>query len=377
MSKTIRSFAYGAIAASISLGAVATEDASNTDKEKIEGIQWSLPAGPMYDPDFDFGLAAIPTALHQFDAGSRPSFTKMTAVYGSNDNWNLGFETDYYLLNDKVRFLNYLGYTDAVFTLFDPDITQSLQKYATISVSDWGNLSYEVVDNVHTGVSWNYSNVEMTERKLAEPLHLANMSSDDTLMQYGLYLNYSTRDNNFYPTTGAYVDVQLMKSHLKKENAVIPNDYSTFISNPNGKFNFETLKIDARYYYPLSNQTTLALRGGLKYNTNEAPKDLTVLNDVVRDFQGLSREVTARSAVSGEAYVRHWFNDSWGMSTGLMAAQGIDTNVADQDGVYFAGMIGIRYMLIPESNLSLRIDLTQSNQKEEGTLLYFRVGEAF
>ncbi|MRI33309.1 hypothetical protein EOPP23_09970 [Endozoicomonas sp. OPT23] len=371
---TIRKFALGALAASISMGVMA-EDAAKTAKDgnaKIDGAQFSMPAGPMYDPDFDFAVAAIPTMVNQFDEGSRPSFTKFTMVYGSNDNWNLGFETDYYFLNDNWRFLNYLGYTDADFTLSAEN--GQLNPFNTVSVTDWGSLTYKVTDSMYAGLAWKYSQLEMGGRDPSDYTNLTNYATDDTTVQFGPEINYNTRDNKFYPTSGAYVKVNLFKTKLDKEKSLL--------GIRDGEFEYETVKIDARHYTPLSEKTTLAFRGGLEYNTSEAPDKAVTLNGTVRDFQGLSREGTAHSAVTGEAYVRHWFNDKWGMSTGVVVAKGFggfDDQVkeAGTDKTYMAGVVGVRYMLIPESKLSLRIDFSYNNQEDENSLLYFRVGEAF
>ncbi|MRI32589.1 hypothetical protein EOPP23_06260 [Endozoicomonas sp. OPT23] len=366
MSSSVRNFALGALAAAISLGVLA-DDAVKAEQKGMDGIEWKLPAGPMYDPDFDFALAAIPTAAYKLDENSRDSFTKLTMVYGSNDNWNVGLETDNFFINDKVRFLNYVGYTDASFNR--NIVGMGLQQLATTTISDWGNLSYEVIDNIYAGVSWNYSITEFDRDGTNPSSMLAKYRPDVTSTAYGLFLNYNTRNSEFFPTSGSYVKLDLQKTSLEKEKAAIPTE--------NGDFDFNTLKLDARYYYPLAEQTTLALRGGLLMNSSDAPKTATTLMNVVRNFHGLTREVQARGGVTGEINVRHWFNDKWGMSAGLTVAQGLDTNEAKKDGIYKVAMVGLRYKLIPESNLSLRIDVTQSNQDDENSLLFFRVGEAF
>ncbi len=70
-------------------------------------------------------------------------------------------------------------------------------------------------------------------------------------------------------------------------------------------------------------------------------------------------------------------NDKWCVATGVAVARGIHPNAKEKNGLFYAGTIGIRYMLIPKTKLALRIDLTQSNQDDEAIRFYFRAGETF
>ncbi len=378
---TIRKFALGALAASISMGVMADE-AKKADDQKIDGIQYSLPVGPMYDPDFDFALAAIPTALYQFDEESRPSYTKLTVVYGSTDNKNVGLETDNYFLNDKVRFWNYFGYTDATMTMQDILELQGLQDASLISKTDFGSLSYQVIDDLFLGVSWNYSESTVQRSSGTHEAHAVNLP-DNTVKQYGLVLNYDKRDNTFMPTKGMYLEANFWKTSHEStgsEEKYFVKPHGLWMDNQavkgtvNNDYKYKTLKLESRFYQPISEATTVAYRAKALYNTDKAPTHAVDLSQVA---QGFSREVVGRSVVAAETQLRHWLNNDWGLVGGVAVGKAFNPNDKDKDGLYIAGTLGLRYMLVPESKLALRIDLTQSNQKEEKTLLYFRVGEAF
>ncbi|MRI32595.1 hypothetical protein EOPP23_06290 [Endozoicomonas sp. OPT23] len=371
----------GALAAAVSATMCAGVSAEEKKELAAGEIKTVFPVGPMYDPDFDFAITALPTLLNKFDDDSSTSWTRITAVYGSTGNKNIGLGNDWYFGGNKFNFKNYLGYTDINFTEQDYFYKQGLQDVDTVMKSANGSFAYQILDNVYAGVSWDINQNEIQRKSGGDFKALANNLPDNDVTNYGFYLNYDDRNHKMMPTEGMFLEANLWK--VKREatggaDSYCVNTDTCFplpaAQSPNQTYRYETVKLDGRYYKPLSEMTTFASRLSVLYNTDEAPNTAANLSRVA---QGFSREVLGRGAVAVEGQYRHWFNSKWGVVGGLSLAKALDANDSDKDGMYYAGTLGLRYMLVPESNLALRVDLTQSNQEEEGTLLYFRVGESF
>ncbi len=381
MRKVVRPFVMGALAVAVA-GSLSAGVSAEEKKELAAGeIKTIFPIGPMYDPDFDFAIVALPTMLNKFDDKSSTSWTRITAVYGSNDNKNIALGNEWYFGENKFKFRNYLGFNDVEITQQDYFYKQGLQDVGTETTSVWGNFSYQILNDIYAGVSWDISSTEMQRNTGGTYQTLVNNLPDNDVKNVGLYLNYDARNHKMMPTDGMFLEANLWK--VKREATGGADKFCINAStcyplpagkSPNQTYRYETVKLDGRYYKSLDAETTLAGRMSVVYNTDEAPNTAAVFSRIA---QGFSREVLGRGAVALEGQYRRWFNSKWGAVGGLAIAKALDANSKDMDGLYYAGTLGLRYMLVPESNLALRIDLTQSNQEEEGTLLYFRVGESF
>ena len=392
MKHTLKTFAVTALAAAVSFNAFAGDDGKAVESEKIEGIEYGIGAGPMYDPDFDFGVSLNPSLAYQFDT-SKASSTNAMAIYGSNDNWNVGVDNYWYLFDNRLKAQFYASYTDASdLTFFDPFVTGRVQPIAVKTIDTRGHLTYRIFENAYIGPSFRFT--KRTNERNADPAYLGNNSADNKLKQFGVFFSFDSRDYQYAPTRGFYFEAEYLKSDdssFGSEATSIVGKVNCSDFKPgqgyeqcveglrsmiNMESKFETLRLDARTYKALSPQTTLAFRASAVLNSKEAPKNATVMDQTGTSL-GFTREVEARSVVGAQAQIRHWLNDQWGVASGIAVGRGIHLNAEDKDGVYYAGSIGLRYMLIPKTKLALRIDLTQSNQEDEATLLYFRVGETF
>ncbi|MRI33305.1 hypothetical protein EOPP23_09950 [Endozoicomonas sp. OPT23] len=176
MKCTLKSFVVTTLAAAVSFSTFAADDTKTVDSEKIEGIEWGIGGGPMYDPDFDFGVTVTPSLAYLFDT-SKASSTNAMAAHGSNKNWNVGVDNYWYMFDDRVKAQFYAAYTDAAdLTFFDPFVTKRVQPIAVQTISSRGHLVYQVFENAYIGPSFRF-NKRTNERDSSEPGSLGNSSS--------------------------------------------------------------------------------------------------------------------------------------------------------------------------------------------------------
>ncbi len=130
-----------------------------------------------------------------------------------------------------------------------------------------------------------------------------------------MYANYDSRDYQYAPTQGLFIEAEYLKSNNRQFNSTTKNIYvagagagagAGAIEIPglsdtvNKEVDYTTLRLDARTYEAISSQTTLALRGSAVLNSEKAPNNATALDDTGTSL-GFTREIQARSVVGAQA----------------------------------------------------------------------------
>ena len=366
----------GLVASTYSMAVVAADDtvADDTVAEK-EGVRFNTAIGPFYDPIFDFAGSIIPTMLYETTEGAKTSSTKLFGIYGTNGNWVTRAESTNYLgSNSDWLVTGIANYTYAKLDVMDfmqmSDSPTVEVEMNTLIIE--GTVQYQIFENAYIGPAFSYTATEFT-RNDSNPFGSVNMITDKEIISYGGIFTFDNRDNEQTPTDGFYAKFQVNQLSVENtEGATIP-DFVPGLGgfSLNGDEEYVNIKTDLRTYVELGEDTTFAIRGKVNWNGDDAQNTVASLDSVA---YGFTMEIAGRSAIGTDLQLRHWLTDTVGVVGTAGFAKAIDA--ADED-VHYAVGGGLRYMLNPKDKLSMRLDVTYSDQEEDEILVFFNVSEAF
>lgn len=360
--------------------------AMDQEPETEDKVRFSVPFGPFSDPIMGTGVAVIPTAAYKLSDSpdAKTSTTSVTGAYTDKGAWSLqGKSSNYWGDRNEWygEFVGMLGYAEMDLDNFMRYIRPDIDDSPTAAIKQNmfeinGNIGYKFFDdmNLYIGPSFKYM-IHEVDRYHRNPYHTSNVFSDKTHWEVGLSAVFDERDNLNSPKNGFYAkaDVRYNNRESTKGTEVFDSD-GNLIQSMNGEAEYYSLKTDVRYYTPVSNSTTLALRNRTHFNSSEGNK---LLGDLSSVANGFTMAKAGRSAVGAEAELRHWMTSKWGAVAGVSLAQPIEVNDGADDDLQYAGIIGLRYMLLPKDNIAARLDFAYNSEDKDNFIVYFSVGESF
>ncbi|QFT13551.1 BamA/TamA family outer membrane protein [Vibrio sp. THAF190c] len=371
----------GLIASVCSGAVVAAED---TESKKEEGVRFTVPVGPFYDPIFDLAGSVIPTFLYETTEGAETSQTSLYGIYGTNGNYVIKANSNNYFGSDS----EWLVFGDLTYTYAKLDVMDFLGPNPTVEAEQTSLQfefapQYKIFENTYVGPSFFYANTEFERPTMAADNLTLQVIPDKKIMAYGAQITSDFRNNKQTPTDGFYFKGFARNVEAESTNGL---DAEMCHFNPlapcggpilftlNGTDEYLNINTDARYYMPVTDSTTVALRQRVEWNGDDAPETIAELNRVANGF---TMEIAGRSAVGADVEVRTWITDKIGVVGMAGVAKAVDVLDTGDDSAHFSFGGGLRYMLVPEDKLSMRLDVTYNDQEEDNILVFFNVGENF
>lgn len=369
----------------LSQSAFAENQTEETSPESLatgsaSGISYSVPVGPFYDPLIGGGLAVIPTAIYTIDEGAKPSTSSLTFMYSTSSSWIAKFASENYFGSEsqwmidtelgvsyaEIDFVNFMGGFGI------PGVSNSTTAELHQDTIEFNlTAAYKIFDKTYFGPFIEYKKFTQ-ERFESSPFASSNMLPDGEELNYGVTLTYDDRNELFNTSDGLYISLNARQVEREDTGGNIlqtPN----FTLDMNGEKSYLQLVSDIRYYQPITKDTSFAVRSKIQYKGDEASDTASTLYAVANGF---THESGGRSAAGLDLELRHWFTDKIGMVGGISAGKPIDAGNRD-DSVKYAGIIGLRYMILPEHGLAARLDAAFNTQDEDNIIGYFNVGHTF
>jgi hypothetical protein len=320
---------------------------------------------PLANPTLGTGLVGALLYLHpkkSMDPTAPSATSGLGILYTDTDSWFAGLFHDDYWLNDRIRFkvlagtgdfnLEYYGIGDEpIFQ--DQPVSYSIKAKGTklqILIrwpddSDW-----------YFGPSHTYTSGEVLFKLDSLEESLPDVGGTLTTSSLGMVASYDDRDDNYYPTSGQYLE------------AIYARDDSAWGSD----FSYNKFSGFYNHYFSLSRTGTLATRIHLSTLSGDAPfYMLPTLN--MRGFpRGRYRD---DAALSGHIEWRHKFQPRWAYVafteigvTGDSLSDALDTKPITSIGG------GLRWQVLENKSLNLGVDVGFSKGERA---LYIQVGERF
>jgi hypothetical protein len=316
---------------------------------------------PISDPTLGDGLVAggayfYPQSAEQ--AKQQPA--SMTAAAGlatTNGSRAFGLAQQNYWFDNRWRFTGAVGMADLRLSLLTPE-----DDIGSGSL-DWrvnGEFLYAKLARRLTGNWYGGGFVRAIDASQSFESNVESMNFDTGLdilsVGPGLLLEYDSRDNPFNSTKGRYVTVD-------------------------GLFNDESLGSDSSYqsysaayrsYHAISDDLVLALDAQGCRRVGAAPLwDSCTLK--LRGFP--ATDYLGRSSSSIQSEARWQLSERWGVVAFAGGGYvGKSFSERDQGDLIPSYGAGVRFMVLQEKRINLRVDYSRSAGSEA---LYISVGEAF
>ena len=328
---------------------------------------WLAVPIPVSNPTVGTGLQAVLMYLHPKRPGEEdaPGATSgLGALYTNTGSWFAGaFHQDSWD-HDRYRFTGFLGAGELQLRYYgvgsDSPLASAPLDYALGVSVLFSELQVRLPATQHwyAGLRYVYMRSEsvfdlatlnpgLPPTEINIPLRSAGL---------GALLTYDSRDDNYYPTRGQYLQV----------------GWTNYSETWGGDVNFDKSTDFYNYYHSFNERALLALRTRLEVTSDSAP--FFFLSTLA--MRGFARDrYLDNTTLSAHAEARHKFAARWGVVAFTEAGWFADsfTGLADSRTIISYGA-GLRWQPTPDKSLNLGIDAAISS---DDRAVYVQIGEAF
>ncbi|MEP6266786.1 MAG: BamA/TamA family outer membrane protein [Paracoccaceae bacterium] len=313
---------------------------------------------PFESPSFGSGLALGGAYLFKNDRLSDASSIGFGAFKSSNDSQGFGLGLNLSWDEDDWATKILLADADLNYDLFVGEaaipVSQSLRGGSL-------EISHSVRENISVGSSLAYGEyrLNLTQNGVLPPVFAADSSLN--IARLSAFAEFDTRDDTFYPTTGA-----LLIGTLTRGNYV-----------DNDRSGYSKAVLSASAYLPVFSQSVLAAHAVACRASDDAPFFDACSLGVTDNFRGyVATEFLDQSLVSFQGEFRGRLYKRLGYVAFVGAGSvGGDLGAAFTGDFKAAAGLGIRIRLSKSFPLDYAIDMARNERGEE--LLYISVGQRF
>lgn len=268
----------------------------------------------------------------------------VVAFYTQNKQYVFQIGSEIYLKGGTYKFSGEMAY------LYFPDTFYGIGNNTSKEYEDFTSrlfaikpsLQKKVYSNLYMGFQYGYYSAKLSDIKEGEQLATENVSGSEGGMVSGTGINatWDSRNNNLYPTSGSYHQFMAV----------------SYGSSQGSDYTFKSYLLDLRHYRSISSEHILAFRGVIGLNTGDPPLQLmNSLGAYLRGYQ-IPRFID-KDLIAFQAEYRRPF--VWKL--GIVAFGGFGQVASKVDKLSLKELkhsigFGIRFPLIPEQKVNLRID---------------------
>jgi outer membrane protein assembly factor BamA len=321
---------------------------------------------PISDPAIGTGLAGVAMALYNADAAGKPWTSGLGGLYTDSESWALAAFHRSHHDNDRYRVSAAGGYGD-----FNVDFygigADAGSRGVAIGLEQSGiALVFEGLMRArpHTYLGFRYRGVVLdtaiTNVDLPfSDLQLPEIELESTVSALGLAAEYDTRDNEFAPHRGVYLEAAVLYAG------------DAFGSD------FEYPRVEAALNgYHQFGGTTLAWRGSVCWAGDGAPFYDICNYGQGNDLRGYpAGQYRDHAMFAAQAELRRHLFWRFG-ATAFVGVGGVAPDFSDFDGdaLLPAAGVGVRFEASRRYRVNLSVDYAVGDDSEA---VYFYVGEAF
>ncbi|WP_299779786.1 BamA/TamA family outer membrane protein [uncultured Formosa sp.] len=337
---------------------------TNTDSLKTKNTvtekQFDVTVMPFisYNRNLKFMIGAIPMAIYKLDRKdtiSPKSLSGMSVVYSTNNSYFISFFNKWYYKEDTWRgkFFVMTGDKNSQFYMTDNELPGFYDYGTEVTIVSIG-MQRKIINNLYGGVTYTHANYNTDYQDDVQP---ENVTQTNAIELNSLY---DTRNNVYYPSTGAkallrYLSYPTWFGNDVKANKIL-SEYNTYFRLKNGKD-----VIAARF----SGQFGL---GSIAFQ-----QQVTIGNKDIRGYSEGKYRGDGKMALQGE------YRYNFGKKMGLVGFAGVATlygsDTKDFDWKAYPGVgIGYRYRAFEAVKFNIGLDAAVG-KGDWG--IYFRIGESF
>ena len=351
-----------------------TEQVAGQEEElaKVEKNKVSVTALPIlyYTPETKLAFGAgglLAYRLGLVFKEARPSTLFFAGIYTQMKQYTFQLKPEIYLKNNSI-FLTGNFLAERFPTKFwgvGPDTDEEqLETYTPqtyfMELGYQGKYFHQIP--LYLGVRYHLEKTSIVDKEPGKILDqgLVMGSEGGWISGPGLIVNYDSRDNIFFPSSGNYL--QLFGFWNNK----------IFGSS----FNYVNLKIDARHYFGVSPGQVLVVQGILDTVSGDVPfyKLPKIGGDLLRGYYGGRFRDQVVVAFQTEYRFPIWKRLSGVAFAGLGSLADSLKHISWDHLKYSAGF-GFRFKIIPKEQVNVRVDFAFGPNGTSG--IYMSAGEAF
>jgi hypothetical protein len=314
------------------------------------------------------GIGLSSSYLYSADDNSSKSQLQVGGQYSNTDSVTLFIRNNAFFRNNDIIS------TTAILPAktnseFDGSAGEEV-KYQIRSLLLLQKLLFRVRNNFYAGGLVFYKESDFSPNNPAgEDFLINNGIVDQSNGGIGVTLSWDSRENRYFPRNSYWVDI----------------DTTSAPSALGAEDSYGRTTINARYYGPgLRKQDVWAQQFFGQYASEKTPDgDLPTLSgkSILRGFP--AGQFRARFMTGGQTEYRYVLEGTPLKVTafaGLASLQGGSygngaARRRDDDGIYWAGGIGLRYAIQRQTGVDVRLDLVTTNEGEQS--LYLTLNQAF
>ena len=340
---------------------------SDEEKDHKGGIETIIAPIPSRSPLLGWTLS-VPAMLLYRPPGSDPAnqvwVSGVFGFYAENDSWGGGLIQRMSFGGDAWRVKAALFHADMNYDYYgiggDGD-GRAIPLSQPIDVLSAEALR-RTIPNLYIGLKAVYSDTEVgldiPGNQLPPGITPDNLKVNFILATLNPRLQYDTRDSEFYPRNGFFIDVNVP---ISREEIGSDLDY-------------EKIEVAANNYYQVNDADVLATRIAIQYVDDNAPFFMYPAFGQGADLRGYQTGTYRdRFLFATQAEYRHRFSPR----IGAVAFVGVGT-VSEKFGEWNKTLAsygaGFRFVLAQKNDVSMRFDIARGRDE---TIYYVGIGEAF
>jgi outer membrane protein assembly factor BamA len=337
------------------------------DKESKSSQDSSFFALPVifYTPETKLALGAGGGYYFRTHVSSKPSRLDGFLMYTLRKQFRITLAPDVYFKNNVYRLQSSLGFSyfpDKFFGI-GPDTTKDMEE-DYVSRLYLFQLTFQRKLPLHLNAGLKFelgrsSLVEMEDNGLLSSGEIPG-SKGGIVSGLGLYLNWDTRDNIYFPSSGSY-----HQSYVLFFRRAFGSDY-----------HFTTYVLDLRKYFTFLASHVLAIQGYFSFISGDPPFQMMSLMGGQNNMRGYW---TGRFRDKNLITVQAEYRIPLVKRIGVVGFAGLG-NVAErlshfgQSDLKYSLGFGLRYAFNPKEKLNIRLDFGFT---KEGSGFYVTATEAF
>ena len=325
---------------------IAEQDTSVSHTEKRIDA-WSFGAFPIifYSDETRLAGGAGVQVVNQTESEQHSSTIGLIAFYTQNKQYVIQVAPELYLKQGSYKFsggIAYLYYPDKFYGIGNNTSKDDEEDYTSRRFQFNPIVQKKIFSKLYVGFQYNFAYAKLTTTEAGKLLDSGIIlgSEGGSASGIGLVATYDSRDNNLYPTSGSYHQFSAVA-------------YETGLGSD---FTYNSYLLDLRHYRPMLGKHILAFQGVIGINTGNPPfHSLNQLGTYLRGYY--QSRFQDKNLMAFQAEYRLPLFGRFGLvgfaGCGQVAHEFGKTSLKELKP---SAGFGIRFALIPEQKVNLRID---------------------
>lgn len=321
---------------------------------------------PISNPAIGSGVGLAGLALYKVGETDKPWATGVGGVYMENGSWAAGVFQKAHFAGDKVRLTAFAGTGDFQLDFYGIG-SDAGSRGRSVTLDEQGDFGLaqglvKVGGPLYLGPVYRYMKVQTSIDGVEWPfpnLPRPDFERESTTSALGIGGEYDTRDNEYNPRKGGYIDGQWLFA-----NDALGSD-----------FTYDRFNLAANLYEPLDKRSMLAARVAFCGAGDDAPFYDICMFGQNNDLRGYpSGQYRDRAMAAAQVEYRRELFWRFGM-TAFVGVGGVAPSF-DKWGsdLLPAAGLGLRFKASKKYGVNASLDYAVG---KDGGAVYFYIGEAF